>query len=375
MMQITTHSADETQALGQKLASRLAPGNVIAYFGDLGAGKTAFTRGLAQGLGITDPVTSPTYTIVNEYLSGRIPLFHFDMYRLGSSDELFDIGWEDYLAPRRSLRRGMEREGAGRVFRRRDRRPHRQALGYRAAHHYRQLTGGGLKMLILAFESSAKAASVALCRDGHLVSQYSQCSGLTHSRTLLPMAEDMLKNAELTIGDIDAFAVAHGPGSFTGIRIGVSTVKGLAWASDKPCVGVSTLEAMAWHGVSAGGYICPVMDARRSQVYNAIFKIEGGRPVRMTADRPISLEDLASELRELDSPVFLVGDGAAITAAYLGGNNIAYRAAPENLVWQSAWGVAMAAQDKPFGSADDLLPVYLRLSQAERERQEKLAKT
>ena len=98
MMQITTHSADETQALGQKLASRLAPGDVIAYFGDLGAGKTAFTRGLAQGLGITDPVTSPTYTIVNEYLSGRIPLSHFDMYRLSSSDELFDIGWEDYLS-------------------------------------------------------------------------------------------------------------------------------------------------------------------------------------------------------------------------------------------------------------------------------------
>ena len=230
-------------------------------------------------------------------------------------------------------------------------------------------------MMILALESSATACSAALCRDGELVAQSYQNSGLTHSRTLLPMAEDMLKNAELTIGDIDAFAVAHGPGSFTGIRIGVSTVKGLAWASDKPCVGVSTLEAMAWHGVSAGGYICPVMDARRSQVYNAIFKIEGGRPVRMTADRPISLEDLASELRELDSPVFLVGDGAAITAAYLGGNNIAYRAAPENLVWQSAWGVAMAAQDKPFGSADDLLPVYLRLSQAERERQEKLAKT
>ena len=98
MMQITTHSADETQALGQKLASRLAPGDVIAYFGDLGAGKTAFTCGLAQGLGITDPVTSPTSTIVNEYLSGRIPLFHFDMYRLSSSDELFDIGWEDYLS-------------------------------------------------------------------------------------------------------------------------------------------------------------------------------------------------------------------------------------------------------------------------------------
>lgn len=97
-MQITTHSADETQALGQRLAKRLLPGDVIAYFGDLGAGKTALTRGIAHGLGVTDLVTSPTYTIVNEYLTGRIPLFHFDMYRLGSSDELFDIGWEDYLA-------------------------------------------------------------------------------------------------------------------------------------------------------------------------------------------------------------------------------------------------------------------------------------
>ena len=97
-MQITTHSADETQALGTKLAKRLQPGDVIAFFGDLGAGKTALTRGIAQGLGITDIVTSPTYTIVNEYLTGRLPLFHFDMYRLGSSDELFDIGWEDYVA-------------------------------------------------------------------------------------------------------------------------------------------------------------------------------------------------------------------------------------------------------------------------------------
>lgn len=97
-MQITTHSADETQALGQRLAKRLLPGDVIAYFGDLGAGKTALTRGIAQGLGVTDLVTSPTYTIVNEYLTGRIPLFHFDMYRLSSSDELFDIGWEDYLS-------------------------------------------------------------------------------------------------------------------------------------------------------------------------------------------------------------------------------------------------------------------------------------
>ena len=167
-------------------------------------------------------------------------------------------------------------------------------------------------MLILAFESSAKPASAALVKDGQLLSQYMQCSALTHSRTLLPMAEDMLKNAELTLRDVDLIAVAHGPGSFTGIRIGVATVKGLAWAAEKPCVGVSTLEAMAWHGLAVGGYICPVMDARRSQVYNALFKIENGRLVRMTDDRPIALDELSKEVTALNAPVFLVGDGAAL---------------------------------------------------------------
>lgn len=227
-------------------------------------------------------------------------------------------------------------------------------------------------MLILAFESTAKAASAALVRDGKLVSQYSQCSGLTHSRTLLPMGEDMMKNAELTLGDVDLIAVAHGPGSFTGVRIGVSMVKGLAWAADKPCVGVSTLEAMAWHGLAAGGLICPVMDARRSQVYNALFRMEDGRPVRLTEDRPIALTELAEELRAYKERVFLVGDGAELSFRTLSELGLPCVLAPENLRMQSAWGVAMAAMDKEPGSADSLLPVYLRLSQAERERQERL---
>ena len=229
-------------------------------------------------------------------------------------------------------------------------------------------------MLILAFESSAKPASVALIKDGQLLSQYFQCSALTHSRTLLPMAEDMLKNAELTIDDVDLFAAAHGPGSFTGIRIGVSAVKGLAWAADKKCIGVSTLEAMAWNGVSVGGVICPVMDARRSQVYNALFEIKDGKPVRLTEDRPISLKELAEEVRALGKSVLLVGDGVEITKAYFDANSIPCAAAPENIRWQSAWGVAMAAKGKEPYSADELLPVYLRLSQAERERMERLAK-
>ena len=227
-------------------------------------------------------------------------------------------------------------------------------------------------MLILAFESTAKAASCALLRDGKLVSQYTQCSGLTHSRTLLPMGEDMLKNAELKLADVDLLAVAHGPGSFTGVRIGVSMVKGLAWASDKPCVGVSTLEAMAWHGLAAGGLVCPVMDARRSQVYNALFRIVDGSPRRLTEDRPIALEKLAEELRAYNERVFLVGDGAELSFRALTEKGLPCSLAPENLRMQSAWGVAMAAMDKTPGTADDLLPVYLRLSQAERERQERL---
>ncbi len=230
-------------------------------------------------------------------------------------------------------------------------------------------------MLILAFESSAKPASAALVKDGQLLSQYMQCSALTHSRTLLPMAEDMLKNAELRFSDVDLIAVAHGPGSFTGIRIGVATVKGLAWAAEKPCVGVSTLEAMAWHGLAVGGYICPVMDARRSQIYNALFKIENGRPVRMTEDRPIALDELSKEVTALNAPVFLVGDGAALCFEYFTAHGVPCVMAPDNLRWQDAWGVAMAAADKTPGNADELLPVYLRLSQAERERQERLSQS
>ena len=229
-------------------------------------------------------------------------------------------------------------------------------------------------MLMLALESSAKAASIALCENGRLLSLALQSSGLTHSRTLLPMAEDLLKNTEHSMKDIDCFAVACGPGSFTGIRIGVSTVKGLSWAADKPCVGVSTLAAMAWNGVSAGGLVCAVMDARRSEVYNALFRIEGGRPVRLCSDRAIPLEALFEELADFQDVPFLVGDGAILTDAFLKERGLNTRLAPEPLLLQNAWGVAKEADGKDPGSSQDLLPVYLRLSQAERERQARLEK-
>ena len=228
-------------------------------------------------------------------------------------------------------------------------------------------------MLILALESSAKSASVALCRDGELIAQYNQVSGLTHSRTLLPMAEDLLKNTEHTLSDVDVIAVAHGPGSFTGVRIGVAAAKGLAWGGDKPAVGVSTLEAMAWHGAAAprGSIICCAMDARRQQVYNALFEFSEEGPVRLCPDRAISLEELAAELKNCEKTVFVVGDGGKLCYNYLKNEMADVILAPEPMLYQSAWDVAMAAAGKQPRPGEELLPVYLRLSQAERERQAK----
>lgn len=229
-------------------------------------------------------------------------------------------------------------------------------------------------MLILAIESTAAAASCALCRDGEILAQSFQRSGLTHSRTLLPMIGDMLRNTETTKESIDAVAVACGPGSFTGVRIGVSTAKGLCWGLGKPAIGVSTLEAMAWLGLCAPeeAVICPAMDARRSQLYNAFFELRTGRPVRLTEDRAVAAADMAVQAAALGRPCWVLGDGADIAAEALRAAGVTVFLAPEAVHWQNACGVALAALDKTPAGAEELLPVYLRLSQAERERQARM---
>ena len=226
-------------------------------------------------------------------------------------------------------------------------------------------------MKILALESSAKAASVAYLKDGELMAQYYQASGLTHSRTLLSMTEDMLKSLDMKVTDMDGIAVAMGPGSFTGIRIGVAAAKGLSWGANKPVCGVSTLEAMAHHCCDDRYIICPVMDARRNEVYNGLFKYENGSIVRLTEDRAISLKDLSEEAKNSDKTFFLVGDGAMLCYNYFTDNGIDAVLAPANVRLQSAWGVGKAAESGEFSDPGELTPNYLRLSQAERERLEK----
>lgn len=225
-------------------------------------------------------------------------------------------------------------------------------------------------MKILALESSALAASAALCEDGRCVGLYLQNCGLTHSETLLPMAENLLKGCGRAVADLDLIAVARGPGSFTGVRIGVATAKGLMWGSEKPGLGVSTLEAMAWQAACmTGRLLCCCMDARRDQVYNALFRADGEKPLRLCEDRAIGLDALLPELTE---PPLLLGDGAMLTAAALDAAGISYTLAPEPMRIQSAWGVALAALHAPESQWGEPDPVYLRLSQAERERLEKL---
>ena len=227
-------------------------------------------------------------------------------------------------------------------------------------------------MKILALETSAKAVSAAVSENGRILAAGYQDTGLTHSRTLMPIVEHILKNTDLKLSDMDAIAVAVGPGSFTGIRIGVSAAKGLAFSVDKPAVGVSTLAAMARNAAFADGLIVCAMDARRSQVYNAVFAAEGGQLTRLTPDRAIALSQLAEELQGDPRPKLVVGDGADLCSGFLSEAGIPCRMAPAQLVMQNAVGVALAAEEMAARgetvSARDLVPVYLRLSQAERER-------
>ncbi len=228
-------------------------------------------------------------------------------------------------------------------------------------------------MLILAFETSAKAGSVALWQSGKLLGESYQNTGLTHSQTLLSMAENLIKSCGYTPQQVEAVAVAAGPGSFTGVRIGVAAAKGFAWGGELPCCGVSTLEAMAENFGVHEGYVVPVMDARRNQVYNSIFRAENGVLTRVTQDRAISLTDLSAELSQCGGPIYLVGDGSRLTYQTLKIPGLILP--PEHRMHQRAGGVALVAermlQRGESCDAAALTPNYLRLSQAERERMEK----
>lgn len=225
-------------------------------------------------------------------------------------------------------------------------------------------------MKILAIESSAKAASVALVENGKILGETFLNCGLTHSVTIMPSVEWLLEMVKLKVSDIDRIVITEGPGSFTGLRIGMAAVKGLAWACDIPCVGVSTLECAAVGAAHMDGIICAAMDARANQVYNAIFFAEDGKLTRVSEDRAITIPELLDELSEYES-VVLVGDGASLLDERSEG---IYTLAPEHIRYQRAVYAAYLAESVEAVTAQELRPEYIRLPQAERERIERLKK-
>ena len=234
-------------------------------------------------------------------------------------------------------------------------------------------------MYILALDSTATSGSVALSDSERLLGETLLENGNTHSETLLPMIEELLRRFSITPHDVDLFALTAGPGSFTGVRIGAATVKGLAFGTDKPCIGVSTLEALAYNltgfgaGFPDGAIVSPVMNARRSQVYNALFRVKGGVPERITEDRALQISELEEELLAIKAPVYLVGDGYDITVR--GFKTLVPENTPVRLRMQSAYSASQVAlRLYNEGRADSdrtVVPVYLRPCQAERERLER----
>ena len=222
--------------------------------------------------------------------------------------------------------------------------------------------------MILGIDSSAITAGCALCDGGRIVAEQFLNTKHTHSQTLLPMVESMLKNADIALPDVDAIAITSGPGSFTGLRIGIASVKGMAMGANKPCIEVSTLEAIAYNFVGIDGIICCAMDARCGQVYNALFSSRNGVITRMCEDRAIKAADLYEEIKTLGGKIILAGDGAEIFDEM---TEHSFTLAPVLLRYQRGSGVCFAAECKQPIEAAALMPSYLRLPQAERERLER----
>lgn len=227
-------------------------------------------------------------------------------------------------------------------------------------------------MKILAIDTSASPVSAALTDNGTLLGEFYLNTKTTHSQTLMPVVESLLKTTDTNINNIDIFAVNAGPGSFTGVRIGVASVKGMTMPLNKPCASVSTLESMAYCLPYESGIICAVMDARCAQVYNALFRLTDGQPKRITPDRALSIEELAKELSQYNEKIYLVGDGAVICYKAFSETLSHVTLTPENIRYQHAYGTAKVAEqmalDNRLCTSDQLMPVYLRLPQAERER-------
>ncbi len=223
-------------------------------------------------------------------------------------------------------------------------------------------------MIILSLDSTSVTASVAISENGVVLAENFINNGLTHSQTLMPMVEQTLKDSKKNIKDIDLFAITNGPGSFTGVRIGIASVKGMADAMNKKCIAVSTLETIAEPLKNEDSIACAVMDARCNQVYTAIF--ENGN--RLCEDKAVLIDELGEELKQYSKKIIFIGDGAKICYEKLNENLSNIEIADENIRYVHASSIGRLAEEKLANGENttksaNLVPFYLRLPQAERE--------
>ena len=371
-MIIETNSEKETWDLGFSLGEKACAGQVYTLVGDLGVGKTIFTKGLAKGLGIDEPVSSPTFTIVQIYDEGRIPFYHFDVYRIGDVEEMDEIGYEDYIYG----------EGVSLI-------EWANLIEEILPEHYTEIKirlPEDYNMRILALDSSGLVASVAVVEDGavddQVIAEYTVNYKKTHSQTLLPMLDEIVKMTELDLHTVDAIAVAGGPGSFTGLRIGSATAKGLGLALEKPLIHIPTLEGLAYNLCGIADVVCPIMDARRGQVYAGIYEFDGQKLHILEDQMAVPIEELGEKLKKYlkeGRRLTFLGDGVPvhktkIKEEILPGEAVTF--APANMNRQRAASVGTLGmqyyKEGKIETAMEHEPDYLRVSQAERERKERL---
>lgn len=330
---------------------------------------------MAAGLGIKDDVSSPTFTLIQEYYGGRLPLYHFDVYRIDGPWDMDDLGYDEYfygegvcLVEWGSMIKELFPENTIYV---------RIEKDLEKGFDYRKITVSRIfNMKILAIEASSLVCSTAILTDDIITAEYTINNKVTHSQTLLPMIDEICKMTDTDVSEFDAIAVSGGPGSFTGLRIGSATAKGLAYALNVPVANVPTLEAMAYNFYGTDKVICPIMDARRNQVYTGIYSFENNGLSIYLDSSAMDIMELIPKLQEIDKPVIFTGDGIPVFRDIIDKElKTPHEYGRAGFNRQRASSVALLGAELykagKTEKAEEHLPEYLRMSQAERERMEK----
>jgi len=361
--EILMKNEEAVRDFGREMGKNLSSGSIVALTGDLGTGKTTLTKAIAEGLGVTETITSPTFNIVKQYESGRLPLYHFDVYRIGDVEEMYELGYEEYF-----FGSGIcvieWAELIDEII------PHTDRIRTRGRRAY-------LQVYILGIETTGAFASAAVMRDDQVTGYIKGNDRFSHLQNLTPQIEQVIKESGIALADLDVIAVSHGPGSFTGIRIGVSTARALSQILGTPCAAVSSLEALALNAapMDSGVLVCPMLDARRNQIYGGGYILTEEGPKEKIKAGPYMLDEFMSKTENYRR-ILLLGDATDRYGREIGQlRHEGVDIAAEGIRYQDAVSVArlgsrIYAEGGGVGYSQ-LEPDYMRLAEAERKLRRK----